>query len=106
MATKTEYEVEESVNGIIKDYATLKQMQEDGQLKPFSNYFTPDEDENLSYLRVETLYDMNDNSKNWGYPNGIGNGVNVSGKNFTRYKKLIFTCANFTSANTDANSHK
>lgn len=59
MATKTEYEVDESVNGIVKDYATLQQMQKDGQLKPFSNYFTPDEDENLTQLKIKHLWENN-----------------------------------------------
>jgi hypothetical protein len=88
MATKTEYEVDESISAYVKDEETLKQMKEDGQLKPFSNYFTPDEDENISYLRVETLYDMNDNSKNWGYPSGIPTGTTISNKDFSKYEYL------------------
>lgn len=105
MATKTEYEVDESVNGIVKDYATLQQMQKDGQLKPFSNYFTPDEDENVSCLRVETLYDMTGKSaSNWGYSNGIENNVNVTGKDFSKYDKLMFYCARLDANSDIANS--
>jgi hypothetical protein len=64
MATKTEYEVDESINAYVKDEETLNQMEKDGQLKPFSNYFTPDEDASLDCLRTEIVYDMNDNLKN------------------------------------------
>lgn len=56
MATKTEYEVDESINAYVKDEETLRQMQEDGQLKPFSNYFTPDEDEYKKNLLIDTSY--------------------------------------------------
>lgn len=56
MANKTEYEVDESINAIVKDYDTLKQMEVDGQLKPFSNYFIKDEDENLGQMRTKILW--------------------------------------------------
>jgi hypothetical protein len=56
MATKTEYEVDESINAYVKDEETLKQMKTDGQLKPFSNYFTPDESEVIGNLLLEKVY--------------------------------------------------
>jgi hypothetical protein len=89
MATKTEYEVDESINAYVKDEETLKQMQADGQLKPFSNYFTPDEDKNLSCLRTEVIYDKNISEKNWGFASGILGSKSVSGKDFSKYETLI-----------------
>lgn len=40
---------------------------------------------------LEVVYDMNSTNPNinWGYTNGINNGVNVTNKNFAKYKKLI-----------------
>lgn len=51
---------------------------------------TNSEDSNTSCLRTEVVYDMtsSDASKNWGYPNGIQGGVNISGKDFSRYERL------------------
>lgn len=44
------------------------------------------------YNNTEVVYDMtsSDASKNWGYTNGIQGGVTVSGKDFSKYDKLIF----------------
>lgn len=57
MASKTEYEVDKSINAYVKDEETLRQMQTDGQLKPFSNYYTPDEDgSNGNYLEFVGNY--------------------------------------------------
>ena len=52
---------------------------------------TDEEDVNLSQFRTEVVYDMSssDANKNWGYPNGIQGGVTVSGKDFSKYEKLI-----------------
>ena len=38
--------------------------------------------------RVETIYDINDDSKNWGFEDGIQKDY-ISDKDFTRYKKVI-----------------
>lgn len=48
---------------------------------------------NGGFNQVETIYDMNstDANINWGYTGGIGNGTTVTGKDFTKYKKLIGT---------------
>lgn len=71
----------------------LKQMEQAGLLEPNQIYMTPDGDANLSYLRTEVVYDMSssDSTKNWGYQSGINGGVTVSGKDFSKYYKLIVT---------------
>ena len=53
---------------------------------------TNSEDSNVSCLRTEVVYDMtsSDASKNWGYTSGIQGGVTVSGKDFSKYDKLMF----------------
>ena len=53
---------------------------------------TNSEDTNTSCLRTEVVYDMtsSDASKNWGYTSGIQGGVTVSGKDFSKYDKLMF----------------
>ena len=55
---------------------------------------TSDIDENISCLRTEVVYDMtsSDASKNWGYTSGIRNNVTVTGKDFSKYEKLIAYC--------------
>lgn len=46
--------------------------------------------------KSKVLYDASSSSSalNWGYTNGIGNGVTVSNKDFTPYKYLICFCGN------------
>ena len=63
----------------------------DGKLKKVAGNFVPKENPNLDCLRTETVYDMSssDANKNWGYVNGIGTGKVISGKDFSRYDKLI-----------------
>lgn len=63
----------------------------DGKLKKVAGNFVPKENPNLDCLRTETVYDMSssDANKNWGYANGIGTGKVISGKDFSRYDKLI-----------------
>lgn len=53
---------------------------------------TNSEDTNISCLRTEVVYDMtsSDASKNWGYTSGIQGGVTISGKDFSKYDKLVF----------------
>ena len=48
---------------------------------------------NGGFKQVETIYDMNstDANINWGYTGGIGSGTTITGKDFTKYKKLIGT---------------
>lgn len=55
---------------------------------------TNSEDTNISCLRTEVVYDMtsSDANINWGYPNGIKNNVTVTGKDFSKYEKLIAYC--------------
>lgn len=55
---------------------------------------TSDIDENISCLRTEVVYDMtsSDASKNWGHTSGIKNNVTVTGKDFSKYEKLIAYC--------------
>lgn len=54
---------------------------------------TEEEDANVdaSQLRTEVVYDSlsSDANKNWGYTSGILGGVTVSGKDFSKYSKLI-----------------
>jgi hypothetical protein len=49
--------------------------------------------------QVETIYDMNDSSKDWGYSAGINNngssGVTISGKNFSKYRYLRVIIAGY-----------
>lgn len=65
----------------------------EGKIPELANQLiiTDEEDENVSYLRTEVVYDMtsSDSAKNWGYKSGIQGGVVVSGKNFSKYDKLI-----------------
>ena len=55
---------------------------------------TSDIDENTSCLRTEVVYDMSssDANINWGYTIGIKNNVTVTGKDFSKYEKLIAYC--------------
>lgn len=48
---------------------------------------------NSSGVNIETIYDMssNDSSINWGYTSGIQGGVTVTGKDFSKYKKLVLS---------------
>ena len=45
------------------------------------------------FEKTEIIYDMNssDPNINWGYTSGIGSSTTVTGKDFTKYKKLIGT---------------
>lgn len=47
-----------------------------------------------SVVRMETIYDMksSDSSINWSYPSGIKTGIPISGKNFSKYKRLRVYC--------------
>lgn len=38
--------------------------------------------------QVEIIYDKNNSSLNWGYSNGIQGNNTITGKNFTKYKRL------------------
>lgn len=93
----------------------LNELKDSGLLTENALYMTPDVSEddtkanvdasNLSdanitswknkcgFEKIETIYDMNstDANINWGYTGGIGNGATVTGKDFTKYKKLIGT---------------
>ena len=55
---------------------------------------TNSEDTNISCLRTEVVYDMtsSDANINWGYTSGIENNVTVTGKDFSKYEKLIAYC--------------
>ena len=44
---------------------------------------------NLDCLRTEVVYDMSDPNKSWGFATGIGTGKVLSGKDFSKYDKLI-----------------
>ena len=65
----------------------------DGKIPSLANQLiiTDEEDVNLSQLRTEIVYDMtsSDTEKNWGYAGGITGNVIVSGKDFSKYDKLI-----------------
>lgn len=60
----------------------------DGQIKKFKVASN-----GAIYNNVETVYDMtsSDSSINWGYTSGIQGGVTISGKDFSKYDKLVFT---------------
>lgn len=64
----------------------------DGKLKKVAGNFIPKESPNLGCLRTEVVYDMtsNDASKNWGYASGIRGNVEITEKDFTKYKQLKF----------------
>ena len=55
---------------------------------------TDSEDANISCLRTEVVYDMtsSDANINWGYTSGIQNNITVTGKDFSKYEKLIAYC--------------
>lgn len=48
--------------------------------------------------KTEVVYDMasSSSSKNWGYTSGIQDGTTISGKNFSKYKKLRIYWMPFT----------
>ena len=55
MATKTEYEISKPRKVYVESEEVFNQMKEQGLLQPFTDYYTPDEDENLSCLRTVVL---------------------------------------------------
>ena len=69
----------------------LYEVLEDGTIVPKAGKTVG----NLDCLRTEVVYDMtsSDSNKNWGYTSGINGGITVSGKDFSKYKYLIITCA-------------
>ena len=44
--------------------------------------------------QVETIYDMNDSTKDWGYSGGISDATRIN-KDFSKYKKLKLYVANY-----------
>jgi hypothetical protein len=66
----------------------------EGKIPELANQLiiTDEEDENVSYLRTEVIYDMYDAKKNWGDSNGINGNSSYSGKDFSKYDALIIHC--------------
>lgn len=88
VATMTKTDIEVNLDNVASDL-NLKANSDLSNVD--DNIFKP----KLGYEQVETIYDMasSDSSKNWGYTSGIGSGVSVSGKNFSKYKKLKLFCS-------------
>ena len=59
MPTKTEYEISEPRKVYVESEKVFNQMKEQGLLQPFTDYYTPDEDKNLSQLRTVLLWENN-----------------------------------------------
>lgn len=47
------------------------------------------EDVNLNQMRTEVIYDNRSSDKHWGYKTGIPSGTTITGKDFSKYSKLI-----------------
>lgn len=77
---------------VVKSEAVFEEMKKAG-LPPRQIFMTPDVAGNVDNLRTEVIYDKSslDTSKNWGYTGGIQGGVTVTGKDFSKYDKLIIT---------------
>ena len=56
MATKTEYELSEPRKALVESEEVLKEMKQNGQLIPFTDYYTPDEDAIKGNLLINQPY--------------------------------------------------
>lgn len=62
MASKTEYELSEPRKALIESDEVLDEMKQNGQLIPFTDYYTPDEDEGSGQLVAEYTVSSNTTS--------------------------------------------
>ena len=69
----------------------LQEMEASGTVPPNQEFLTPDdiEDVPVDCIRTEVVYDNRSGNKHWGYKDGIPSGTTVTGKDFSKYVKLI-----------------
>jgi hypothetical protein len=73
------------INKLSED--TLSSMEKGGNIEPNQIFLTDDSDDTMVNVeQVETIYDMNNSSKDWGYSGGINGNLTKFIDN--KYKKL------------------
>ena len=69
----------------------LQEMEASGTVPPNQEFLTPDDIEDIPVdcIRTEVVYDNRSANKHWDYEDGIPSGTTVTGKDFSKYVKLI-----------------
>lgn len=69
----------------------LQEMEASGTVPPNQEFLTPDDIEDIPVdcIRTEVVYDNRSANKHWDYKDGIPSGTTVTGKDFSKYVKLI-----------------